>query len=165
MFKKIGHLLKFLIIGVLWSTFWVALTQQIILRIWNFNYISLKQWQMVRAFWQQNGVIKGLSDYMLFIALSVVLLVWYFGFKKLYNTDYLKLFLRPFEYFNKKQIEKYESEGKHVVIKNLVVGEKMTIEDLINQKIKEEKSALPAQKESEILRHNISQKINKQKGK
>jgi|GEM_PF-6382274 len=165
MFKKIGHLLKFLIIGVLWSTFWVALTQQIVLRIWNFNYISLKQWQMVRAFWQQNGVIKGLSDYMLFITLLVVLLVWYFGFKKLYHTDYVKLFLRPFEYFNKKQIEKYESEGKHVVIKNLVVGEKMTVEDLINQKIKEEKSALPAQKESEVLRHNISQKINKQKGK
>ena len=165
MFKKFGLFLKFLTVGGLWSAFWIALTQQIVLKIWNFNYVPLKQWSLIKAFWDKNGVIREISDYMLFITLFVILFVWYFGLKKLYHTDYVKLFLRPFEYFHKKQIEKYTTESKHVVIKNLVVGEKMTVEDLINQKIKEEKTKTGALKESEILRENISKKIIEQKGK
>ena len=165
MFKKLGLFLRFLVIAAVWSAFWLFLTQQLVLRIWNFNYISPKQWSLIKAFWDKNGVIREASDYMLFITLLVILIVWYIGFKKLYHTNYVKLFLRPFEYFHKKRIEQYTTESKHVVIKNLVVGEKMTLEDLINEKIKEEKGQKASHKESEILRETISKKIIEQKGK
>jgi len=165
MFKKIGLFLKFLIVGVLWSTLWCVITQQIVFKIWNFDYLSPNQWRVIKAFWEKNGVIRGVSDYMLFLTLIVILVVWYFGFKKLYHVQYGKFLLKPFESFSKRQITKYENESKHVVIKNLVVGEKMSLEDLIQQKIDAEQSANAGPKESEVLRQNISKKITEQKGK
>jgi len=164
MFKKLKLFLKFLIVGSLWSAFWIVLTQQLVFFVWKFNYISLKQWHLVREFWRQNGVIKGYSDYLLFVSLLAVILIWYFGFKKLYHVNYVELILKPFTYFSKKRIEKYADESKHIVIKNLVVGEKLTVDDLVNEKIKEEKNS-SGQKESESLRQNIAQKISEQKGK
>ena len=132
MFKKIGLFLKFLIGGVVWSTLWCVITQQIVFKIWNFDYLSPNQWRVIKAFWEKNGVIRGVSDYMLFLTLIVILVVWYFGFKKLYRVQYGKFLLKPFESFSKRQITKYENESKHVVIKNLVVGEKMSLEDFLD---------------------------------
>ena len=164
MLKKIGVFFKFVIVGLFWTGFWCALTRQLIFYVWKFDYISQKQWLVLREFWRRNGVIKGHSDYLLFLSLIGVVVVWYIGFKKLYRVDYVKLLLKPFDFLSKKQIEKYKNEGKHIVIKNLVVGEKMTVDDMINQKIKEEKDA-SGQKASESLRQNIAQKIIEQKGK
>lgn len=165
MFKKIGQALKFAIILLLWSTLWCAVTQQVIYKIWNFDYLSFNQWRVIKAFWDKNGVIRGASDYMLFVTLIVIAVVWYFGFKKLYRIQYGKFFLKPFQSFSKRQITKYENESKHVVIKNLVVGEKMTLEELIQQKIDAEQGVGAGPKESEVLRQNISKKITEKKGK
>lgn len=131
--------------------------------IWNFNFFSEKQWRMVSSFWNANGTIKGLSDYMLFVTLLLIVVVWFSGFKYFYKVSYIRLLLKPFEYFSKKQIEKYSKEGKHVVIKNLIVGEKITLDELIEEKIKAEDKEKPV-KESEALRQNISQKIIERKG-
>ena len=163
MLKKVFAFLKFILVGIFWSVFWIGFSQQIIFYVWKFNFISINQWRLIKEFWLQNGTIKSASDYLLFISMMVFLFVWIWGFKKLYKINYTGLLIKPFEYFSSKQIEKYQSEEKHVVIKNLVVGEKVTLEDLIKQKIQEEKTV--AVKESENLRQNISQKISERKGK
>ncbi|MBO4285318.1 MAG: hypothetical protein J5895_03705 [Alphaproteobacteria bacterium] len=164
MLQRIGKLIKFVLICVLWSAFWLALTRQIVLAVWNFDYASKAQWHFVGEFWRRNGTIQSFSDYMLFLTLFLIALLWYKGLKHLYQTDYAKFFLKPFEYFSKKQIEKYENESKHVVIKNLVVGEKMTLDELIDEKIKEENAA-QSLKEADNLRQTLSQKIIERKGK
>lgn len=130
---------------------------------WNFDFISLRHWQTIVSFWNANGTIRGVSDYMLFATLLFILIVWYKGLKYFYRLSYGKLLIRPFEYFSKKQIEKYESSGKHVVIKNLIVGEKMTLDELVEEKIKAE-DAKQTQKESQNLRESISKKITERKG-
>lgn len=163
MFKKLLKLVKFLIIGIVWSVLWFVLLQKVVLYIWNFNFFSKKQWDVVASFWNANGTIKGLSDYMLFLTLFGGVIIWGLGFRYFYKKNYWQLLLKPFEYFSDKQIEKYSKEGKHVVIKNLVVGEKITLDDLIEQKIKEEDNQKTI-KESETLRQNISQKIIERKG-
>ena len=164
MFKKVGKLVKFLLTGLFWSVLWTALSQQIVMHIWNFNFLSKDQWQIIAEFWRNNGTIRSFSDYMLFLTLFLIVILWYKGWKRLYHVDYAKLCLAPFEYFSKKQIEKYKAEGKHVVIKNLVVGEKMTLDELIDEKIKEENAAQGV-KAADNLRQTLSQKIIERKGK
>ena len=163
MFKKLLKFIKFIFVGSVWSAFWLVLMQRVMIFIWNFNFFSKNQWRMVASFWNANGTIKGLSDYMLFITLLLVVVVWFFGFRYFYKVGYGRLLLKPFEYFSGKQIEKYSKEGKHVVIKNLVVGEKITLDELIDEKIKAEDKN-KQMKESESLRQNISQKIIERKG-
>ena len=163
MFKKLLKFIKFVLVGGVWSILWLTLMQKVMIFIWNFNFFSKAQWHMVASFWNANGTIKGLSDYMLFLTLFLVVLGWFLGLKYFYKVGYGKLLLRPFEYFSGKQIEKYRQENKHVVIKNLVVGEKVALDDLINEKIKEEDKQQKT-KESETLRQNITQKIIERKG-
>ena len=49
----------------------------------------------------------------------------------------------------------------HVVIKNISIGEKLTIEDVIKDRIKQEKASVS--KDADSLRKNISQKIMQSK--
>lgn len=164
MLQKLGKLIKFLIVSVLWSVVWLTLTQKVIVKIWNFNFLETSQWRFVSEFWRRNGTFYGKSDYLLFLSLLIILILWGIGLYKLYKVNYVRLFLKPLEYFSNRQIEKYAEENKRVVIKNLVVGEKITIDDLIAEKIHEEEKE-PKIKESEALRQNISQKIIERKGK
>ncbi len=164
MFKKIGCFLKMLFTASFWTLLWTLVSRQIILYIWNFDFVSQAHWKLIAEFWQKNGTIKSFSDYMLFLTLFLVLLLWYKGVKYFYKLDYLRLMLKPFEYFSNQQIEKYKKEGKHVVIKNLIVGKKITVDDLIAEKIKEENSQ-QQEKQADQLRQTLSQKINERKGK
>ena len=163
MFKKILNLIKFLFVTVFWSALWLSLMRFVILRIWNFDILSLDSWQTISIYWKKGGTIKSAFDYMLFVTFLVVVILWYKGIKRLYQVNFVKLLLKPFDYFSKKQIEKFERESKHITIKNLVVGEKITLDDLIEEKIKEEGNT-QSQKESQNLRENISKKITERKG-
>ncbi len=164
MFQKLFKLIKFLIVSVLWSGVWFTLTDKIIAKVWNFDFLKASQWHFVSEFWRRNGTFYGKSDYLLFLSLLIIIVLWGIGLYKLYKVNYIRFFLKPLEYFSNRDIEKYEKESKHVVIKNLVVGEKITIDDLIAEKIQEEEKE-PKIKESEALRQNISQKITARKGK
>lgn len=163
MFKKVLKFIKIALVGVVWSILWVALTRKVMLSIWNFDYVSLNHWKMVKSFWNANGTIRGVSDYLLFLSLFLIILLWFKGFKYFYKIDYMKILLKPLLYFSNREIKKYEKGGKHVIIKNLIVGEKTTLNDLIEEKIKEEEKQ-EAPKESETLRKNISKKIIERKG-
>ena len=153
-----------MIIGAVWSAFWLILTRSIFRLIWGFDFLSDKQWKVVAEFWNENGTIRGFSDYMLFICLLCALWLWIKVWKKLHKVNYLALILRPFEYMNKKQIEKYQANTKRVVIKNMVVGEKITVNDLIEERIKAENKESGI-KEAENLRSDISKKIIERKEK
>ncbi len=162
--SKFKKFFKFLFVGFFWTATWGVISQQVILRLFHFNYLSIKQWQMIRSFWQHDGVIKGWADTMLFLCLFLVPVIWILMWRKLMRVNYLRLLIKPFEYFSNRQIEKYRDESKPVVFKNLVVGEKLTLDDLITQKIKQEKKPHDV-KAAESLRKKISKKITEQKGK
>ena len=164
MIKKLGTFLRFLFIFVFWSVSWLLLMRRVMIHFWNFDFLSYTHWKMIASFWDANGTIRGTSDYMFFITLLAVIVVWYVFLKKLLRVQYGKLCLRPFEYIFKKQIQKMEGGSKHIALKNLVVGEKKTLDDLIEEKIKAEDSK-QSQKESQNLRDNIAKKIIERKGK
>ena len=163
MFKKILKFIKFLFVLIFWSALWLSLMRFVMRHVWNFDFASTTSWRTISIYWNKGGTIKTAHDYMLFITILFVLAMWYIGLKRLYHVNFIKLILKPFEYFSKKRIAKMQNESKHVALKNLVVGEKITLDDLIEEKIKEE-SHSQGQKESQNLRENISKKITERKG-
>ena len=163
MVKKIGKFIKFVLVLFFWSAAWLSLMRFIMIRIWNFDFFSPVPWMKIYAYWNKGGVIKGGFEYMIFVTLLITVILWYIGLKRLYHTDFIGIFSKPFAYFSQKQISKFESENKHIALKNLVVGEKITLDDLIEEKIKEEGNK-QLQRESQSLRENISKKITERKG-
>lgn len=162
--KKIGAFLKLAMTGAVWSAVFIWLARRLIRLIWNFDILYKKQWEVISRYWNDNGVIIGASDYLFFLTLLFLFIVWLWGWRKLYRANYVKLLLAPLEYINNYQLRKYEQDETHVVIKNMSVGEKLTVEDVIKDRIKKEEQN-PRTNTSQDLRQGISQKIIQRKEK
>lgn len=162
MFKKLLKFLRFLLIGAVWSVGFGYVVRMLVVKLWKFDVFYKKQWEVIAQFWENNGVIVGASDYMLFVVLLLSLGVWIWGWRRLVKVDYISIILWPLKYISDKQVEKYQNSGKRVVFKNMGIAEKKTIEDVIEERIKQE-SGEKSVKESEQLRKNISEKIIRRK--
>lgn len=161
MIKKIGRLIKFVLLSLIWTIVFLNVSRLLIYYIWKFNILNTKQWSMIVQYWNNNGVISGFSDISFFIVLILTLVIWIWGIRKVNKINYLKLFIKPLEYIANREIKKYENVDTHVVIKNISVGEKLTIEDVIKDRIKQEKANVA--KDADSLRKNITEKIIKRK--
>lgn len=164
MFKKLLAFLKFIVVFIVWTLVFVSVSRWFMLLIWKFDILYKQQWQAIGQYWNEDGTIAGASDYLFFIALFVLVLLWFFGFRYFYKLKYMRMMLFPFRYFNDRQIRKYEQEDTRAVIKNIRVGEKLTVEDVIKDRIKQEE-VKQSPKVSQDLRQSISQKINQKKDK
>lgn len=162
MIKKILKFFKFFVVGVVWTPAFLYLARWLMIWIWQFDIFYKKQWVVMAGFWNNNGVIIGFSDYMLFTALLVLILLWILGWRFFYKADYLKILMIPVNYIANYEIKKYEKEDKHVTFKNIAIAEKMTIEDVIQERIQKEKDKEHI-KEADQLRKKISEKIIKRK--
>ncbi len=161
MIKKITRAVKHVILWFVWTVLFISLSRIIIYYIWKFNILSLKQWQVIKQYWNNNGVISGFSDISFFVALILVFVIWFIGMRNVNKIKYGPLLLKPIEYFANKEIKKYENMDTHVVIKNMAVGEKMSVEDIIKERIKQEKANVA--KDADVLRQNVIEKIIQRK--
>ena len=157
MLKKIIKTIRALIIGIIWTSALLYVARLLMIYIWKFDIFYTKQWSVVKRFWNSNGVIEDASDYAFFLSLLLILIVWLVGWIKLCRLDYAKLVVAPLNYIANRDLEKYEQIDTHVVIKNIKVGEKISVEDLIQERIKQEQT--DNVKESDEMRRNISEKI------
>lgn len=157
MLKKIAKTVRALLIVCVWTCVLLYVARWLMICIWKFDIFYAKQWGVVKGFWNSNGVIVGASDYTFFLSLLLIFVIWVVGCVKLCRLDYVKLAMAPLHYISNYDIKKYEREDTHVVIKNIKVGEKLSVEDLIQERIKQEQTQNV--KESDEMRRNISEKI------
>ncbi len=163
MLKKIFKIFKFIIIGGIWTPVFLCFSRLLMVKIWQFDIFYKKQWEVMKGFWNGNGVIIGISDYMLFVTLFFLMLFWFFILLFLCRLNYFKLLLKPIEYISNREIKRYEQTNNQIVLKNMSVAEKITIEDVIKERIQQEKKQDKKVKEADYLRQNISEKIIKKK--
>ncbi len=161
MIKKIYRTIRFLILATIWTAFILAFCRFFMRLMFKFDIMSAKQWRVIAEYWNHNGVIAGFYDFSFFLVLIVVFVVWFIGVRKVNKIEYAKLFMKPIVYLANRDMKKYENVDNHVVIKNISIGEKLTIEDVIKDRIKQEKSNVA--KDADSLRKNISEKIIKRK--
>lgn len=162
MLKKIAALIKFLLTAAVWTAAFLLMARYLLIFVWHFDIFYPAQWDVVRGYWNSNGVIMGAADYMFFITLLVLAVVWLFGLRYFYKMKYSRLVLAPLEYIADYPLKKYQNTDSHVVIKNISVGEKLKLEDIIQERIKKEKPKTT--RESDNLRDSISEKIIRRKG-
>lgn len=161
MFKKLLKLLRLILVGVVWTSAFVLAARLLMIYLWHFDILYKKQWTVLAGFWNNNGVIAGFADYMFFVTLVVLFIVWIWGWRYFYKANYLKLLMSPIAYIANYKLKKYENIDNHIIIKNISVGEKLSVEDFIQNRIKQEKNN--PTKEADLLRRNISEKIIQRK--
>ena len=155
--KKIAKAIKFVFLTTVWYVIFIGFSRYLLNQFLYFDILNTKSWITITEWWENGGKVQKASDYALFISIFAIVVLWIWGLRKVNKINYFKLFLKPIEYFANRDLKKYESIDTHVVIKNISVGEKLTVEDIIKERIKNEKAGKA--KDADDLRKTISEKI------
>ena len=163
MVKKFFRLLKLLVVTAFWTWIYMLFADWLMIKVWNFNFLSTKDWQTINAFWNGGGVIKEGKDYLFLGTLLLIVPLWYWILRVLCRISYLRLLLTPLTCYNNYIIRKYGADSRRIILKNLGTG----------RKIKEELAArLPKAKpkeemnlEASQIRNSIQEKLESSKNK
>lgn len=161
MLKKLLKLSKIVIVGLVWTYIYVYLTELLTIGIWRFNYLSLDDWRLIGSFWEKGGSIKKFTDYMLFITLFLLIPVWLLGWRYFYRKSFLRVFLAPIVWYNKRIISRYGSDSPRVILKNMGTSKKITPEEFLEKRLEPAKQMLKEQKPmAQEIRERLKEKIS-----
>ena len=119
MFKKLGRLIRFCFIFTVWTGIFMSAVVYLFKMIWNFNILKEEHWQIILNFWNQGGVINSTQEILFFIALLLIIPLWYIGLKKALKISLIKIFFFPFFVYDAYQERKYNKAPKSIVLKNM----------------------------------------------
>lgn len=162
MFKKLLKFLKFSLVGIIWSYFFIYASVIFTIQLWNFNYLSLSDWSIISSYWQQGGIIRQPKDYGFFFTLLALIPLWLFGWRYFYKKSFIAVLLAPIVWYNNKMITKYGSNSSRIILKNLgSTSKKLDPKELIENKLKRVKHTMEEQeKTADTLREQLREKIN-----
>ena len=162
MLKKILKISKFLIIGVIWTYIYLYASLYLTISVWNFNYLSNNDWNIISTYWDEGGSIKQFKDYCFFITLLLIIPIWLWVWKYFYQKNFLALLLAPIFWYNKRKIAKYGQSTSRIVLKNMgTTGKKIDPNEFIENKLKSIKGEMDKkEKSSDILRESLKEKID-----
>lgn len=164
MLKKLAKFIKFCLVGTIWTYTYVYCTGLLIYLIWNFNYLSVGDWQTISSFWEGGGRIKSGKDYLFVTCLLLIIPVWILGWKYFYKKDFVQLLLTPVIWYNKRKIKKYSETSSRLVLKNMGGSKKaQKLDEQIEDRMKLfDKNRSPENTSSQI-RESIQEKMNSEK--
>lgn len=151
--KKLLSLIRFIIIGLIWSYVFIFFAQLTMINLWSFNLFSARSWLVINKFWEAGGVIKTAKDYTFLAMLAFLPIVWILGWRFLLRCNYLNILLFPINAYNRHIIKKYGHESKRVVLRNVKSSQK------IIEEIKEQLESIKPAKNQEV--NNIRREVLK----
>lgn len=158
--KKFTKMLKVLVVGSIWTCFFVFLANLAMVKLWSFSIISLNDWRIIGNFWDGGGKIKTGRDFLFLFSLLLIIPLWLWGWVRAMKLNYLELLLAPLEKYNSWVISKY-GEDSRVVLKNLgTTIKKESAEDILAQRLKEKEEEIDQEKETSKIRENVFEKIS-----
>ncbi|MFV0626915.1 MAG: hypothetical protein ACK5N8_06180 [Alphaproteobacteria bacterium] len=165
MLKNILFLIKILLVSLIWSILYFSGLHFVFSHFWNFDIFYVEYWRTILEFWDGGGIIKTGKDVALIAMIFLALPIWLFSLIKLCKFKYSQIIIYPVKIYDQYQLKKYNPNDTRIVIKNLSTkAEKVTIEDLINQKIKEKKKSKEEDGlEADKIRSSIQDKIKNKK--
>lgn len=123
--------------GAVASALCVFLAHYVLVWLWSFDIFSKKQWSVITRFWNSNGVISQGVDYLFFLTLLMMFLCGIFFWIIFYQLDFQKVLTAPIRYFLNRDLRRYQNEDLHVKLKNMAPSEKKTLEEFIDEKMKD----------------------------
>ena len=150
--------LRLILSGAAASALCVFLAHYLLVWLWSFDIFSKKQWSVIARFWNSYGVISQGVDYLFFLTFLVVCLMGVFLWAFLYRTDFQKLLATAVRYFLDRDLRRYQDENLHFQLKNLAPSEKKTLDEIIDEKMKD---AGIEKKQKGALVNSVREKIKK----
>ena len=119
MFKKLIRFIRFWLIFIAWTAFFMAASSYFFKLVWKFDLFNKKYWRIISSFWDNGGVINTGQEVLFIICLLLLIPLWFFGLKKALKIPLVKIFFFPFFLYNAYQEKKYSKAPKSIVIKNM----------------------------------------------
>ncbi len=162
-FKKILHFICFVTASAAWALLLALIYRVGFSLFYHLDIFSPRLHRDFLSYWNSGGTLdaKDLIMFLfIFLYIPVCFLVWY----KLYHFKFMKLLTVPLNWLANFGSDKLKV--KNVNIKNLVVEEKKTIDQLVQERLdKERKKQQNSEKNSssEDFRKRIIEKIDAEK--
>ena len=159
MIRKLFKILKAAIVGAVWTVVFVYAAQIIMISVWNFDILNMRDWQVINTFWESGGKIKTDRDYLFVGMLLALIPLWFWGWRFFCRLSFVKILLFPITWYNNRMIRKYGENTPRIILKNMGAAKsKPNMEEIIEQRLKE--SAKPREKETGKIRRSIQEKIS-----
>lgn len=163
MIKKILHFICFALASAGWALLLALVYRVGFLLFYRLDIFSPKLHRDFLTYWNSGGMLNAkdlMMFFFIFLYIPLCLWVWY----KFYHFKFMKLLTVPLNWLANLGSDRFKI--KNVNIKNLVVEEKKTIEQLVQERLdKERKKQQKSDKNSspEDFRKRIIEKIDAEK--
>ncbi len=157
MLKKILHFVCVFVVGIIWSFLLGALLLQILKIGFRMDFLSVKTYRGIVAFWNSGGVFKG-KELLIFVIIFLYFPICVFGWHKINRYRFLRLITVPINWYLNRGLENYHAPD--VNIKNLKLEEKKSLDQVVNERLEIEKKKQQSMMASD-LRKEIVKKLEK----
>ena len=153
--KKIFKIIRFAIIGFVWTYVFLFAANYAMYELWSFNFLSAHSWNTISNFWNAGGIINSKQDYLFLLMLFSIPIVWIVGWFLLLKVNYFELLIYPIIAYNRHIINKYGHDSSRVVLRNLKSSQKMI------EEIKEQLESIKPAQAQEVgnIRSEVLKKI------
>lgn len=157
MLKKILHFVCVFVVGIIWSFLLGALLLQILKIGFRMDFLSVKTYRGIVAFWNSGGVFKG-KELLIFVIIFLYFPICVFGWHKINSYRFLRLITVPINWYLNRGLEDYHAPD--VNIKNLKLEEKKSLDQVVNERLEIEKKKQQSMMAGD-LRKEIIKKLEK----
>ncbi|MBQ8672211.1 MAG: hypothetical protein IJ525_06805 [Alphaproteobacteria bacterium] len=157
MLKKILHFVCVFVVGIIWSFLLGALLLQILKIGFRMDFLSVKTYRGIVAFWNSGGVFKG-KELLIFVIIFLYFPICVFGWHKINSYRFLRLITVPINWYLNRGLENYHAPD--VNIKNLKLEEKKSLDQVVNERLEIEKKKQQSMMAGD-LRKEIIKKLEK----
>lgn len=160
MIKKIFHYICFLAASALWLVLVALILRFVMLFAFSIDLFAPETYIGMADYWNSGGVLKG-RDVLMLLIIIAYFPIGCLGCYKLYHYKYLKLLTVPLNKIFNYGLDGYVAPD--VNIKNLKIEEKKTLEQIVQERLNEEKKKNQQTSNTVDFRKNIIEKINEAK--
>lgn len=161
MIKKILHFLCFAVASILWMVLLAVFFRFVMAFVFKIDPLAQETYAGLVQYWNSGGILQG-KDILMLLMLIAYFPLCCFGCFKLYHYKYLRLLTVPLNKVLNYGLDNYVTPD--VNIKNLKIEEKKTLDQIVQERLNEEKKKnQEANQASSDFRKIIIEKINETK--
>lgn len=157
MIKKLFHLVFAIVFCALFTAVVVAVAYIAYLYFYRIDILNPNTYQNIADYWNSGAILTG-NDLLMLLGIFLIIPVNLLGWWLIYRCKYADLILQPLAWFSNIGAKDYQAPD--VNIKNLKVEEKKTIEQLVNERLEQEKKKRPTVEPGQF-RQDIIERIEK----
>lgn len=144
----------------MWTVLLAFIFQFFMLLLFKINPLSSSTYRGFSEYWNRGGVLQGKDIFMLLTIFAYLPLCVY-GCYKLYHYKYMRLLTIPLSKLVNRGLDDYVAP--EVNIKNLKIEEKKTLEQIVQERIEQEKKRSQSENNPIDFRKKIIEQINEAK--